>query len=70
MAGGIQTSLFSGGAEPQFEIGADGKITLRNNTKKIDLSKITREELIALGIDPNLSEKEIAKRLKVGYRDQ
>ncbi|WAR25226.1 hypothetical protein MAR_010930 [Mya arenaria] len=47
-----------------FEVGADGKLRLRNNWKKIDLSKITKEELLALGIDPNLSAKEIAKKLK------
>lgn len=52
-------------AEKQFEIGEDGKIRLK--TKKIDLSKITADELKALGIDPNLSEKEIAKRLKVRH---
>ena len=50
-------------AERQFEVGADGKI--RPKGKKIDLSKITADELRALGIDPNLSQKEIAKKLKV-----
>jgi len=50
---------------PQFEIGEDGKPRLRGGWKKIDLSKITRQELEALGIDPNLSAKEIAKKLKV-----
>lgn len=46
-----------------FEVGKDGKIRL--NGKKIDLSKLTADDLRALGIDPNLSEKEIAKKLKV-----
>ncbi|KAL4226194.1 hypothetical protein ACF0H5_014180 [Mactra antiquata] len=45
-----------------FEVGKDGKIKL--NGKKIDLSKLTDDDLRALGIDPNLSAKEIAKRLK------
>ncbi|XP_060590100.1 uncharacterized protein LOC132745252 [Ruditapes philippinarum] len=45
-----------------FEIGPDGKIRLKG--KKIDLSKLTKDQLRALGIDPNLSAKEIAKQLK------
>lgn len=46
-----------------FEIGPDGKIRFRG--KKLDLSKLTADDLKALGIDPNLSAKEIAKKLKV-----
>lgn len=49
-----------------FEVGADGKIRLRDGKKKIDLSKITDEDLRKLGIDPTLSKKEIARLLKVG----
>ena len=52
--------------EEPFEVGADGKIRLRDGKKKIDLSKITDEDLRKLGIDPTLSKKEIAKLLKVG----
>ena len=51
--------------EEPFEVGADGKIRLRDGKKKIDLSKITDDDLRKLGIDPTLSKKEIAKLLKV-----
>ena len=48
---------------PYFEVDKHGNVVLTK--KKIDLSKITAEELKALGIDPTLSAKEIAKKLKV-----
>ena len=51
--------------EEPFEVGADGKIRLRAGKKKIDLSKLTDDDLRKLGIDPSLSKKEIAKLLKV-----
>lgn len=55
--------LFSEGDQNYFDVDKDGKIVLKK--KKIDLQNITTEELKALGIDPNLSAKEIAKKLKV-----
>lgn len=61
-----QLRLLFAEAERVFEVGEDGKIRLRG--KKIDLSKITADDLRALGIDPNLSEKEIAKKLKVRHK--
>lgn len=51
--------------EEQFEVGADGKIRLKGGKKKINLDKLTDEDLRRLGIDPNLSKAEIARRLKV-----
>lgn len=50
--------------DAQFEVGADGKIRLRDGKKKIDLSKLTDEDLRKLGIDPTLDKKEIARLLK------
>ena len=46
-----------------MEIGADGK--LRPKKKKIDINELDADTLRKLGIDPNLSKKEIAKKLKV-----
>lgn len=56
--------------EEQFEVGADGKIRLKPGKKKINLDKLTDEELRRLGIDPSLSKKEIAKILKVRYNNR
>lgn len=55
-----------GGADEDaaFEVGADGKIRLRDGKKKIDLSKLTDDDLRKLGIDPTLDKKEIARLLK------
>ncbi|XP_060590079.1 uncharacterized protein LOC132745239 isoform X2 [Ruditapes philippinarum] len=50
--------------DAQFEVGADGKIRLRDGKKKIDLSKLTDDDLRKLGIDPTLDKKEIARLLK------
>lgn len=55
--------------EEQFEVGADGKIRLKPGKKKINLDKLTDEELRRLGIDPSLSKKEIAKILKERFGD-
>ena len=52
--------------EEQFEVGADGKIRLKGGKKKINLDKLTDEDLRRLGIDPTLSKAEIARKLKVG----
>lgn len=46
-----------------LERGADGK--LRPKKKKIDINDLDADTLRKLGIDPNLSKKEIAKKLKV-----
>lgn len=54
--------------EEQFEVGADGKIRLKGGKKKINLDKLTDEDLRRLGIDPNLSKAEIARRLKVFFK--
>lgn len=49
-----------------FKMGADGKVTLRKGTKKIDLSKMTNEDLAKLGIDAKyMTKDQIAKKLKV-----
>lgn len=53
--------------DEQFEVGADGKIRLKPGKKKIDLDKLTDDDLRRLGIDPTLSKAEIARRLKVTY---
>lgn len=53
----------------QFEVGADGKIRLRGGKKKIDLSKLTDDDLKKLGIDPTLDKKEIARLLKQKFGD-
>ncbi|GFS03619.1 hypothetical protein ElyMa_001154700 [Elysia marginata] len=47
-----------------FEVDEKGQVKLRVGKKKIDLSKLTDEDLIRLGIDPTLSKQEIARRLK------
>lgn len=46
-----------------LERGADGK--LRPKKKKININDLDADTLRKLGIDPNLSKKEIAKKLKV-----
>jgi hypothetical protein len=61
---------FTPGAEEDngdyFEIGPDGKLRLKAGKKKIDISKLTAEQLKALGIDlKNMSKEEIARILKV-----
>lgn len=48
---------------PVLERGADGK--LRPKKKKININDLDADTLRKLGIDPNLSKKEIAKKLKV-----
>ena len=41
------------------------QVKLRAGKKKIDLSKLTDEDLRRLGIDPTLSKQDIARCLKV-----
>ncbi|CAG2254687.1 unnamed protein product [Mytilus edulis] len=55
--------------DEQFEVGADGKIRLKPGKKKIDLDKLTDDDLRRLGIDPTLSKAEIARRLKEKFGD-
>ena len=52
-----------------FLQGADGKLRLRAGKKKIDINKLTKEDLKALGIDPNMSKQEIARALKEKFGD-
>lgn len=58
----------SSSSDEAFEKGPDGKIRLKPGRKKIDLSKLTDDDLRKLGIDPSLSKKEIARLLKVNFR--
>ena len=54
-----------------FEIGPDGKIRLKAGKKKIDISKLSEEQLRQLGIDlKTMSKEEIAKILKVRKRNE
>lgn len=55
--------------EEQFEVGPDGKIRLKKGKKKIDIDKLTADDLRKLGIDPNLSKEEIAKKLQEKFGD-
>jgi len=50
--------------DSELVAGPDGKIRLRDGKKKIDLSKLTDDDLRKLGIDPTLDKKEIARLLK------
>ena len=46
----------------------DGTIRLKAGKKKIDINKLTDDDLRRLGIDPrNMTKEEIARRLKVSY---
>ncbi|XP_041349516.1 uncharacterized protein LOC121368836 [Gigantopelta aegis] len=47
-----------------FEVDEKGEIKLKHGKKKIDLSKLTHDDLRKLGIDPNLSKQEIARQLQ------
>ena len=49
-----------------FEIGSDGEVRLKKGKKKIDISKLSEEQLKQLGIDTKtMSKEEIARILKV-----
>ena len=51
-----------------FEVMPDGTIRLKAGKKKIDINKLTDDDLRRLGIDPrNMTKEEIARRLKVRY---
>ena len=47
-------------------MGADGKLKLRDDGKKIDLSKLSKDDLKKMGIDPtNMTKEELARAIKV-----
>ena len=49
-----------------FEVGEDGKMKLKDGQKKIDLSKLSENDLKQLGIDPStMTKEEISRKLKV-----
>ena len=50
-----------------FETGADGKVKMKQGKKKIDISKLTKEDLKKLGIDENATKEEIARALQACY---
>ncbi len=51
-----------------FETLADGTIRLKKGKKKIDINKLSDDDLRKLGIDPrNMSKQEIARILKVSF---
>ena len=52
-----------------FEKGPDGKLRLRAGKTKIDIDKLTADDLRALGIDPNMSKQDIARALKAKFGD-
>ncbi|XP_055882530.1 uncharacterized protein LOC106061672 isoform X1 [Biomphalaria glabrata] len=52
-----------------FEVDEKGQIRLRPGRRKIDLSKLTDDDLRKLGIDPTLSKQEIARLLKQKFGD-
>ena len=49
-----------------FEVGEDGQMKLKDGQTKIDLSKLTEEDLLKLGIDPStMTKEEISRKLRV-----
>ena len=50
-----------------FEKDCDGKLKLKHGKKRIDINKLTKEDLEQLGIDPNATKEEIARTLKVTH---
>ena len=49
-----------------FEVGADGKVKMKGKGKKIDLSKLSKDDLKKMGIDPtNMTKEELARAIKV-----
>ena len=50
-----------------FEVGADGKVKMKKGNK-IDLSKLSKDDLKKMGIDPtNMSKEELARAIKVPH---
>lgn len=65
----LQTSFLESDGD-YFERDSKGNIiAIKKGKKKIDLSKLTRDELQALGIDPDASPGEIARLLKEKFGD-
>ncbi|ESP04566.1 hypothetical protein LOTGIDRAFT_237314 [Lottia gigantea] len=52
-----------------FEVDEKGMIKLKAGRKKIDINRLTADALIKLGIDPNASKQEIARKLKEMFGD-
>lgn len=51
-------------------MGKDGKMKLKDGQNKIDLSKLSEEDLMKMGIDPSsMTKEEIARKLKVIYQE-
>ena len=49
-------------------MGEDGKMKLKGDGKKIDLSKLSEDDLKKMGIDTeNMTKEEIARKLKVEF---
>lgn len=63
----VNVSLFAVESDGDyFEVMPDGTIRLKAGKKKIDINKLTDDDLRRLGIDPrNMTKEEIARRLKV-----
>ncbi|KAI0222505.1 hypothetical protein LSAT2_026249 [Lamellibrachia satsuma] len=54
-----------------FEVMPDGTVRLKAGKKKIDINKLTDDDLRRLGIDPrNMTKEEIARKLKEMFGDQ
>ena len=52
-----------------FETMADGTVKLKKGKRRIDIAKLTKDDLEKLGIDPNLSKQDIARKLKVTMKN-
>ncbi|XP_050412857.2 uncharacterized protein LOC126827500 isoform X2 [Patella vulgata] len=52
-----------------FEVDEAGMLKLKAGRKKIDISRLTNDALLKLGIDPNASKEEIARKLKEMFGD-
>ena len=49
-----------------FEVTSDGKVKLKGDNKQIDLSKLSKDDLKKMGIDPDsMTKEEISRKLKV-----
>ena len=58
--------MFSESDGDYFELDEHGNLVLKKGKKKIDISKLSEEDLKRLGIDPRtMSKQEIARILKV-----
>lgn len=49
-----------------FEVGKDGKMKMKGGKTKIDLNKLTEDDLKKMGIDPSkMTKEEISRALRV-----